>query len=163
VTIYSRTTTIGRDQQVLQGIADELQSIPTLPLGATSFTPASLAAFIQSRIDLANAVVTARAQWRDTVATYDAASALAAVVLRDLRNFIIGAFGPTSPKLAAFGFSPPKQTTWTPEQKAAAAAKRLATRKARKTLGKKQKAKVKGTPATTPIATNPTTPTSTTT
>lgn len=153
----SRTTTSGKDQQVLVGIAEELQTIPTLLLGATTYTPASLAAFIQSRIDLANEVVTTRATWRSTVTAYAALNAKAQVVLRDLRNFLIGAFGPTSPKLAAFGFAPPKQATWTPEQKAAASAKRLATRKARKTLGKKQKAKVKGTSATAPTATTPTT------
>ena len=124
--------------------------MPTLLLGATTYTPQSLAAFIQSRIDLANAAVTTRAHWRATVASYLAVNAQAKVVLQDLRNVLIAAFGATSPKLAAFGFAPPRRATLTPEQKAAAAAKRLATRKARKTTGKKQKAQVKGTPATGP-------------
>jgi hypothetical protein len=149
----------GRDQQVLEGIHKALQGVPTLVLGATTYTPATLAAFIQSRVDLANAVDTTRAQWLATVKAYDEASARARIVLNDLRNYLIAAFGADSPTLADFGFSAPRKAALTPEQKAAAIEKALATRKARKTLGKRQKARIRGvlvttgtTPATTTAA-----------
>jgi hypothetical protein len=144
MTTISRTTTQAKDQQILQGISTDLQTMSTLPLGATTYTPGSLAAFIQSRIDAANAVNTTRASWLAAVKTYEAINTQAKAVVSDLRYLVMGAFGPTSPKLADFGFSPPKQATQTQEAKAAAAQKRAATRKARRTLGKRQKAKIKG-------------------
>jgi hypothetical protein len=159
VSFPSRTTTQGRDQQVLEGIRKDLQGVPTILLGTTTYTPATLAAFIQSRLDLANAIDTTRAQWLATVKAYNATSARAKIVLNDLRNYLIAAFGADSPTLADFGFSAPRKATLTPEQKAAAIEKALATRKARKTLGKRQKARIKGvlvttgtTPATTTAA-----------
>jgi hypothetical protein len=140
----SRTTTAGQDQQVLEGIQKDLQAMSTLTLGATTFTPDSLATYIQRRIDLANAVVTAKASWLAAAKAYEAMNKEARVVVRDLRNMVIAAFGADSPKLADFGFAPPRRPTLTPEQHAAAARKRAATRKARKTMGKRQKAKITG-------------------
>ncbi len=121
-----------------------------LPLGATTYTPGSLAAFIQSRIDAANAVNTTKASWLAAVKTYEAINAQAKVVVSDLRYLVMAAFGPTSPKLADFGFKPPNLAVLNSEQKAAAAQKRLATRLARQTRGKRQKAKIKGTTAAAP-------------
>jgi hypothetical protein len=144
----SRSTIQGKDQQVLVGIQDELQSITTLHLGAMTFTPASLAAFVQRRIDLGNAVDVARAAWLNALSSYHEANAETNVVLADLRNAVMGAFGRGSSKLASFGFVAPKRPTLTPEQRAEAARRARATRKARRTLGKRQKAKIKGEPVT---------------
>jgi hypothetical protein len=140
----SRATVQGKDQQIVAGIQQELQAIPTMYLGSRTFTPATLAAYIQRRIDLASDVLTTRAAWQNAVATYEATNAETNVVIADLRNFLIGAFGRDSVKLAAFGLVAPKRPVLTPEQRAAAALKARATRKARKTMGKKQKAKVVG-------------------
>ena len=92
---------------------------------------------------MANAVVTSRAHWLDTVKTYAAMNAQARVVVQDLRNWLIATYGAGSPRLSDFGLSAPRRATLTPEQKAAAVAKRNATRKARKTAGKRQNAKIK--------------------
>jgi hypothetical protein len=54
--------------------------------------------------------------------------------------------------LADFGFTAPKKRVLTPDEKAAAAVKAKATRKARNTMGKVQKKSVKGTtPAAAPL------------
>jgi len=119
----------------------------TLPLGGTSYSPTSLVAFIQSHIDAANAVVTAKANWDSAIKTYQGVDKQAQVVLHDLKALVISAFGATSQQLSDFGFTPRKVTVLTPEQKAAAATKRAATRKARGTLGPKAKLKVTGTTA----------------
>jgi hypothetical protein len=102
-----RTKTAGNDQQVILGIKQDLQSMSLLPLGGTSYTPQSLVAVIQSRIDATNAVVTAKANWQSAAKTYKAIDAQVTLVVRELRNLVIGAFGATSPKLADFGFSAP--------------------------------------------------------
>ncbi len=143
----NRNEKTGTDQQVIQGIKKDLQSMTTLALGATSYTPTSLVAFIQSHIDAANAVVIAKANWENAIKTYAGIDKQAQVVLHDLKQLVMGAFGATSSKLADFGYQPRKVTVLTPEQKAAAAAKRAATRKARGTMGPKAKLKVTGTTA----------------
>jgi hypothetical protein len=119
--------------------------VSQIPLDGDIYTPQSLVAFVQSRIDANNQVLTTKAAWANATKTYKALSTKAAAVERGLRNFVIGMFGPTSPKLADFGFTPSSRATQTAEQKAASAAKRAATRAARGTKGKKQKAAIHGT------------------
>ncbi len=157
----NRTIKQGTDQQVIQGIKLDLQTMTNLPLGGTSYTPTSLVAFIQSHIDAANAIATAKATWEKAIATYTGIDKQAQLVLHDLKALVLATFGPTSPKLADFGYKPRKVTVLTPEQKAAASAKRAATRKARGTMGPKQKLKVTGaTAAANAAASAPTTPAS---
>lgn len=96
--------------------------------------------------------------WQHAAATYTAVNTQVSVVVHDLKQFVIGAFGTTSPKLADFGFVPRTVTPLTVEQKAAAAAKRAATRKARGTTGPKAKLAITGTvPATASATTAPAT------
>jgi hypothetical protein len=157
MTTVSRTTTQGKDQEVLNGIQTELQSMPTLFLGSETYTPQTLADFVQSRIDKANAVTTTRAAWEDALRAYDAVNKKATIVLGDLRHLVMAAFGRESPKLASFGFPLPKVPTLTSEQRSRAALRAAATRKARRTMGKRQKALVKGAPETAspPLPTTP--------
>jgi len=139
-----RTITQGRDLQLIEGIGKGLPGAPTFVLGTTTYTVDSLIAFVQSRIDLANEVGTTKANWLATVKAYAAVNKRAKVVLADLRNHLIANFGADSSRLADFGFTAPRRGVLTPEQRAAAVAKGKATRKARKTLGKRQKAGIKG-------------------
>lgn len=140
----NRTTTQARDAQVLHGLESALSTVSTVPAGGVYYTPASLGALVQSRIDAAHAVAVAKAQWLDAVHAYEAIDGTATVAVRGLRQYVTNAFGENSPVLAEFGFAPPARTVLTPEQKAAAVAKRAATRKARHTMGKKQKLAITG-------------------
>jgi len=150
----TRTSTQGKDQQVITGIQKDLSTMSSLPLGGETFTPATLTAFVQSRIDAGNEVVVAKAYWQNAAKTYEAINTKATIVVHDLKQLVIGAFGATSSKLADFGFTPRKVVVLTPDQKVAAAAKRAATRKARGTLGPKAKLAVTGTVApTAPVTT----------
>jgi hypothetical protein len=135
----NRTNKNGTDQQAILGIKQDLQTMSSIPMGASTYTPASLAAAIQARIDAANAVGTTKATWLNAVKTYDAIDAQVTVLIRELKNLVIATFGSNSPKLADFGFKATVRTPLTPAQKVERAAKALATRKARGTLGKKQK------------------------
>src|SRR5579872_4887550 len=144
MTIVNRTTTRARDAQIIVGIEKHLQNTPSLPLGGTAYAPADLVKLIQSRIDSVTPAAAAKANWHSTVVAIKALNTSLSPVLRALREYVINVFGPASPVLADFGFAPPKRTTKTPEQKAAAAAKAKATRAARHTAGKNQKKNVKG-------------------
>jgi hypothetical protein len=149
----SRSYQQGKDQEVIQGVQKDLSTVASLPLAGTTFTPASFAALVQSRIDAGNQVVTAKAAWLDAVKTYEGIDKQATVAVHDLKQYVIGSFGATSSKLADFGFTPRKVVVLTPAQKAATAAKRLATRKARNTLGPKAKLKITGATASASTAT----------
>jgi hypothetical protein len=161
MTENNRSITQARDGQVIAGIKKDLQNVSSLPLASSTYTMAALVQLVQSRIDAANTVVNARAQWVDSSAAYETLNTKVTRVVRDLRQYVISVHGPDSPVLADFGFTPPKRAALTPEELVARAQKAAATRKARGTMGKKQKAKIKGTvdttaPATPPAATPPT-------
>jgi hypothetical protein len=80
-------------------------------------------------------------------------------VFRALRAFVINLFKGQTNVLADFGITVIARQVPTVDTKAAAALKAKATRAARGTGGKRQKAKIKGAvptaPATTPPATKP--------
>jgi len=151
----NKTKTLAADGQVIVGITKDLQNVSQLPLDGDTYTPTSLVAFVQARIDAAHKIDTARAAYLDAVKVYDALNTKTTRVLRGLRNYVIGLFGELSPKMADFGFTPSPRATQTTAQKAAAAAKRMATRKARGTMGKKAKLKITG---ATPTAAPPVVP-----
>ena len=140
----NRTKTQARDAQVIAGVQKHLQTVSSVPLVGSTYTPADLVKLVQSRIDSANGAATTKANWHSTVVEDKTLNSKLTPVIRALRQYVINVFGDTSPVLADFGFAPPKRATRTPEQKAAAAAKAKATRAARHTAGKNQKKNVKG-------------------
>jgi hypothetical protein len=154
----NRSITQARDGQVIVGIKKDLQSVSSLPLGNSTYTMASLEALIQSRIDAANAVANARAQWVSASAKYDALNSQVTPVVRGLRQYVVNAYGQDSPILADFGFTPVTRRKLTADEQVARNEKALATRKARGTTGKREKAKIKGTVTPTAPATPPTAP-----
>ena len=156
----NRSVTQAHDGQVIVGIKKDLQNVSSLPLASSTYTMAALEQLIQSRIDAVNTVANAKANWHNAVAAYQAVNTQVTQVVRALRQYVINTFGPDSPVLADFGFTPPKKVELTPEAKVARAEKSAATRKARGTMGKKQKAKIKGTAPVTGTAPAPSAPAS---
>jgi hypothetical protein len=149
----NRPTTQARDAQIILGLQKDLQHVSGLPLAGTTYTPDDLVKLVQSRIDMSNVIAASRATWLSQVASSQALSAKLTPILRGLRQYVINAYGETSPVLADFGFTAPKKRVLTPGQKATAAARAKATREARHTMGKVQKKSVKGTvPATAPVS-----------
>ena len=135
------------------GIKKDLQNVSSLPAGGETLTMTAIEALVQSRIDAVSAVDVARAHWLDAAAKYEALNTQVTTVVRALRQYVINAFGKNSPVLADFGFTPPRKAMLTPEENVAKAKKAAATRKARGTMGKKEKLKIKGTVGTTAPAT----------
>jgi hypothetical protein len=140
----NRTKTLATDKQAIAGVRKNLQGMSVLHLAGQTFTPASVEQHIQARVDLATRIVAAEAAWHQVVSEYRAIDRPTDVILRDLRRLVVGAFGDGSPKLADFGFVPPKQMQWTEEKKRTAVARRAATRLARGTRGPKAKLRIKG-------------------
>jgi len=105
----------------------------------------------------------AQANAKDAVAATQGLQAQVDPIIEIYKRFVQATYANATPTLADFGIAPPKvRAPRTAEQKAASAAKAAATRKARGTAGKKQKAAVKGnvagitvTPITTQIVPSP--------
>jgi len=160
----NRSEQQAQDAKVILGIQKDLLSVPTLSLAGQATTPADLEKLVQSCIDAANAIAPAKVKWLAAVQAYRALNKQVTPILRGLRAYVINTYGPTSTVLADFGFSPTKTVVKTPEVKAIAAKKSVATRKARNTLGKKQKKSITGAtvspaaPATPPTAPAPAAP-----
>ena len=115
----------------------------TLVLRRTTYTPAELQAFLQADVDAVLASVAARAAWLTAVKEEQDSGARTDVVLAAIAAQVYAHFGDdqdSASVLADFGLSPRKLPETTGEQQAAAAAKRRATREARGTLGKRQRA-----------------------
>jgi hypothetical protein len=118
------------DEQILQAITQELQQVSDLFLGGTAYTPASLASLIQSRIDAAGLVGSAKAGWLSAVQAYAVTNRQVSSVVRDLRLWLLAAYGPGSAEMAAFGFTSKSKP---------AAGKAAAKKKAKKAGGRRAK------------------------
>jgi hypothetical protein len=153
----ARNATAGIDQLIVEGIQTQLDPARPFSLNGKEYTSVTLAALIQRRTDLFAAIERTKRQWLGTIAEYEALNEELAVVLPEFRIQLFGIYGRDNVEmLAKFGFAPPKKPVRTVDANAAAAAKARATRKARRTMGKKQRLKIKGTvPETTPVVAPP--------
>jgi hypothetical protein len=130
----------------------------SLTFGNATYTASSLVQTLQSLLDAMTAHDAAQAKGRDEILALRDVMAKVGPVLRAYRRFLVVTYGDATQTLADYGLKPAKaKAPLSSEQKAAAAAKARATRTARGTTSKKQKAAIKGT-VTAPAATPPATP-----
>jgi hypothetical protein len=111
-----------------------------LSFGGATHTVTALTQLFQSFVDLRNAVIASQAATKAKVATERAQAPSLLVVIDEFVAFVKVTFGNQPDVLADFGLAPPKaRAPQTAEQKAVAAAKRVATREARHTMGSNQR------------------------
>ena len=132
-----------RDTKVIAAIAAHFSGATVFTLGGTVYTAAELQQLLQSRMDAAKTTQAARATWLTDVAAEKVKTIEVASALLNLGRQLIATDGAKSQLVADFGFTP-KPRTVKAGTVALAVVKREATRKARHTLGKKQKAGIKG-------------------
>jgi hypothetical protein len=131
----------------------------SLTFGNATYTAESLIQLLQSLADAMTAHDEAQAKAKDVLAALRDVTAKVGPVLRAYRRFVVATYGTATETLADYGLKPPKaKAPRTSEQKAKAAAKLRATRKARGTTSKKQKASIHGV-VTAPTETSATPPT----
>jgi hypothetical protein len=140
------------DQKLIDGMGKHGAAITTILIGGASQTPAEIVATLQARIDSANVVLTSRATWQNAVVTDKAGRAKSKPYVSGLKNALLVAFAGQVDVLADFGLTGRIVRVLTPEERVTAAAKAKATRTARHTMGKKQKAAIKGTVTPAPPA-----------
>ncbi len=154
----NRDRTINKHRQAIAGIRKHFASAPTIALGGTPTTPNDAIATLQGTIDAVDAANASAHAFHGAVAAQHAAIAKGAGVLTDLKTLVKSQLGSSEGVLGDFGFTSPSRQTPDEATKAAAVAKRAATRAARHTMGKRQRLAVKGDVKgadTTPVATAP--------
>jgi hypothetical protein len=154
-----------RAEQLIAGTKQDFANVASLAFAGSTYTPAQVQTSLQTLVDLRNAVDAAKAVTATKVAAEKAQAPSLRRFMSAYVTFVKATFGDHPDVLAHFGLAPRKAATpLTVEEKAAAAAKRKATRDARHTMGPQQKRDVKGdvtgvkvTPvtATKPVATSP--------
>jgi hypothetical protein len=118
----------------------------TFAFASTTFAAPALVQLFQSLVDALDAADAARARWQDALKNANDTRAKVDPFVKDYQAFVAITYAGTPSTLADYGVTPRKAPTpLTAQQKAAAAAKRKATRAARHTMGKVQKKGVKGT------------------
>ena len=164
----NRAAETAADQKLIDGLTKHAATITALVIGGVTMASKDIIAALGVRITTANAVPPARAAWQAAVAADKAEATKSAALASAVRQALLVAFAGQVDALADFGLSARKPAVLTPAQKAEAIAKAKATRAARHTMGKNQKALITGsspaggaptpaTPATVP-ATAPATP-----
>jgi hypothetical protein len=153
------------DQKLRDGLTAKQQTVPSFTIRNVTIKTTDVIATLQDRIDAANAIEPPKAAWHMAVQTDRDLRTKTDPTISGVRQALLLMFGGSIDTLAVFGLEPRKTpATVPPVEKVVAVQKALATRKARNTMGPKQKAKIKGTvpataPATPPAAPSPTTAT----
>jgi hypothetical protein len=139
-------------QSMINGLTNSVPStLRTLLIGGASMSIPQVLAKMQAILDMLNSVTAAKTAYQHAIATRKGELVADHTFYSNVVAFLKQAFGTTDQTaLAAFGILPPK-TRAKPSSttRAIAAAKSAATRKARGTMGKKQKAAITTTPAPT--------------
>jgi hypothetical protein len=144
----NRNTQQASEQKWIVGLQKHEQTLPSLTIGGTLYKTADIVSMLQTLVNSAQTVISSRATWQANIVADEAVRAKNKAVLSGLRQSLFMAFGNSVDVLADFGMTPRKgPAARTPEEKAAITAKAAATRAARHTMGKKQKAQIKGSAA----------------
>src|SRR5258708_31104723 len=146
-------TTINRgnqqtaEEKMIGGLQKHEPTLPSIVLAGATYKTADVITVVQGLVNSAQKVTTLRAAWPASIVSHRDARAKQKALMSGLRAAIRAAFGGSLDVLADFGPTPRKTPpVSTPEEKAQAVATAKATRAARHTMGKKQKAAIKGTP-----------------
>jgi hypothetical protein len=135
---------------MIAGMQKRLSAFPSIVLDGQTFTLTALVKVLADEMDAASATLVAEGAFHKAVAAEKAAVAAGEPVFRALRAFVLNQFKGQADVLADFGITVVARQKPNAETQAAAVQKRQATRKARGTGGKRQKAKVTGTAQATP-------------
>ena len=140
-----------RNRKAIAGVRKQLASTKTVVLDGVSYAPDDIVKALQGSIDAADATIAITAQFHKTVDAERAANATADTVYAGLKTYVTSQYKTSPDTMADFGITLPSRQVPDAATTATAVEKRQATRVARHTMGKRQKANVKGT-VTTPTA-----------
>jgi hypothetical protein len=136
-------------ERLAAGTAQHFAPTDTLKIANGIFSRADVEATLQAFVDLRTAVDAARTALQAKLVAEANQSPALRERIHAIVAYVRATFGNSPDILTDFGLKPKKaRTPLTVEQRAAASEKRAATRKARHTMGKRQKRQIKGTVTT---------------
>jgi hypothetical protein len=152
----SLTDQAARVTSAVAGVQKYFSTTASLVLAGTTYTPAQLIALLQAFATAIAGLTALHAQLSSGVLAVRGQQKQVNKILLALEAYVDNLFGSDPTKLADFGFVPKKVGVVTAATRVKAQAKAKATREARHTLGKKQKAAITGeSPASTPTVEAP--------
>jgi hypothetical protein len=136
---------IAADQQLMKGLTTKMGGTAALTISGKQVTVAAIVAVLQERVDAALAATAARNALTATASADRQKVAETRQLVDAVRTAVRVMVGPAADVLGEFGLAPKKSRAPTVATKADALVKATATRKARGTVGKRAKLKIKGT------------------
>jgi hypothetical protein len=129
-----------------------------IPVNGTLMKPAALAKLYQKSLNARAAVLAGQSAHKAALTTRDAAETDRAAADESLKAWVLGRFGAGSAEAGEFEFAPRKAPTVSAATRAQAVLQNKATRRARGTLGRKQRLTIKGVIPTSTAPAAPATP-----
>ena len=140
-------------QSVISGLLAFYAPTDTFLMKSGTYTRDDLVTKFQTFVAAIEATKSSNQQWRQDIQAERSLELEVQPLRVGVRAVAQTRFGKDGTQLLQFGFQPAKVTARTPASKVLAAAKAKATRTARGTLGKKEKAKLQGTVTTVTVGT----------
>ena len=140
----NRPTLSSRAAMLAAGVQKHLMSVTSFTFAGVAYTPAELVQTLQDQVAAVNQVAAARGAWNKAIKTDADLRIKVDNIFLALREQVRQMFPNDPEALADFGFSPKKARRISPDAHVVAAAKAKSTRRARGTMGRKQKAAIKG-------------------
>jgi hypothetical protein len=137
-------TTLGDELRNLQSGVNANLHDATVIIGGVTYTGPQLSALIDTFLKAQADTVASKNSYHTTVINEKTSNLNARTFRAQVKGYVIGRYGKTNPILTTFGFVTTKSKKTTSAVKAVAVLKLKATRKARGTMSKKEKAKIKG-------------------
>ena len=141
---HAKSTKTQRDERMVAGLTKHRQELGIIERPAGLESVEAVVARYQAHLDALQRVDATAAVWRTAVAQEESVEAQIKKLTRRVKNLLYGTYGEQSPTLLDFGIAPRKGAKIGVEKMRLTVEKRNATRKARQTMGKKQKKAIKG-------------------
>jgi hypothetical protein len=140
-----RIDQLAGEQKLIDGTKQFLWQLQSIPVGSQMMTPPEIAQVLEDRIAKAKAAVAAADAHTAAVKADRDERKKTAPFVSALVRIVVGMFSQSPDTLGVFGLKAPRAGKKTVAVKSVAVAKVVATRKARHTMGTKQRKTVKGT------------------
>ncbi len=143
-TIKNKSTVVDHAKQLIAGTSKHLGNVAQVKFTGGSYTPAEITSKLELIVSLREGVDAAKATTKARLAAEKADMPALHTFIGALVTFVKATYGDMPEVLTDFGIHPKTRAPPTVHTKAAATAKRAATRVARNTMGPKKKAGIKG-------------------
>jgi hypothetical protein len=143
---HPKSTKVLRGRSMIAGLKKHAPELPNMAWGPGLRSVHEIAARFQAHLHALDAVAASEVAWREALGKEAGLEKEIKSLLRRVALFLRGVYGEASATLRDFGLAPRKKAKISAEKMSLTVAKRNATRKARRTMGKRQKRAIKGAP-----------------